>query len=511
LMCAGFLAALPATSATAAPTMSVTDNGLLGGNRQWLVQVAADPALLVNGEGALAFELGFEVTVGELLNASVNTSAWPYDLPANNSPPGYGVSPGLTVNTMTDRVFAVLGSDPLNNGNMVPVLTIVTEGAGETTLTWGGYTVPVPGNPIGGRIAQNGTVFNGYQGSLTLGGTMGEVWDNSSANGLWSDAVNWADDTEPTPGSAVTFPAGFPNGGAVVTLFAGETAASLTFNDSYTLSGGSLTLPAGATVSVASTKTATITSGLDVGTWTKSGDGTLVVPHVRADALTVGAGAVVTSTGGGASVLGALSIAGDATPTAKLDLANNAAILNYTGVSPAAMVRAQVLAGRGGSGLGASWNGQGIASSAVAAANAIDSESRSIGYAENSALPLGPYLTFHGETVDDTSILMAFTRTGDANLDGVVNDDDVTILSAFYAPGVANPNWALGDFDYNGFVDDDDVTLLGAFYDPSAPPIMGTPAGVAGPVAAVPEPATAVLLGVMLVASAMVLIRRRNS
>jgi hypothetical protein len=31
--------------------------------------------------------------------------------------------------------------------------------------------------------------------------------------------------------------------------------------------------------------------------------------------------------------------------------------------------------------------------------------------------------------------------------------------------------WALGDFDYNGFVDDDDVTLLNAFYDPSAPPL----------------------------------------
>jgi hypothetical protein len=25
----------------------------------------------------------------------------------------------------------------------------------------------------------------------------------------------------------------------------------------------------------------------------------------------------------------------------------------------------------------------------------------------------------------------------------------------------------LGDFDYNGFVDDDDVTLLGAFYKPT--------------------------------------------
>jgi hypothetical protein len=63
------------------------------------------------------------------------------------------------------------------------------------------------------------------------------------------------------------------------------------------------------------------------------------------------------------------------------------------------------------------------------------------------------------------------TRTGDANLDGVVNDDDVTILGATYAPGVPQPHWALGDFDYNGFVDDDDVTLLGALYDPAAAPL----------------------------------------
>jgi hypothetical protein len=59
---------------------------------------------------------------------------------------------------------------------------------------------------------------------------------------------------------------------------------------------------------------------------------------------------------------------------------------------------------------------------------------------------------------------MTFTVTGDANLDGKVGDDDVTIAGATYAPGVAQPHWALGDFDYNGFVDDDDVTLLGALF-----------------------------------------------
>jgi hypothetical protein len=41
-------------------------------------------------------------------------------------------------------------------------------------------------------------------------------------------------------------------------------------------------------------------------------------------------------------------------------------------------------------GLGKTWNGNGITSSAAAPANAADSESHSIGYAENSQLPLGP-------------------------------------------------------------------------------------------------------------------------
>jgi hypothetical protein len=76
----------------------------------------------------------------------------------------------------------------------------------------------------------------------------------------------------------------------------------------------------------------------------------------------------------------------------------------------------------------------------------------------------------------------------------VVNDDDVTILGAFYAPGVSNPNWALGDFDYNGFVDDDDVTLLGAFYDPSATPLVSGGVASGEGVAAVPEPGAVVLL-----------------
>jgi hypothetical protein len=110
----------------------------------------------------------------------------------------------------------------------------------------------------------------------------------------------------------------------------------------------------------------------------------------------------------------------------------------------------------------------GITSSTAAQANTSDPESRSVGYAENSALPLGPYTTFRGQAVDATSVLIAYTRTGDATLDGLVNDDDVTVVGATYAPATAQAHWALGDFDYNGFVADDDVTLLGVFYQPVA-------------------------------------------
>jgi hypothetical protein len=241
------------------------------------------------------------------------------------------------------------------------------------------------------------------------------------------------------------------------------------------------------------------------------GAGSLSAKVFRQASLAINAGGRAemrpTGPGGQVSVLGSLSIAGTPNaPTATLDLTDSSAIINYTDTSPAATVRQQIIAGRGGAGIGKGWNGMGITSSAAAQVNANNPESRSVGYAENAAMPLGPLTTFRGQPVDTTSIIMAFTRTGDANLDGLVNDDDVTIVGASYAPGVPQASWALGDFDYNGFVDDDDVTLLGAFYDPSAPP-LAAPAG-ASAVAAVPEPASAILLAVALLALGLAALRR---
>jgi hypothetical protein len=353
---------------------------------------------------------------------------------------------------------------------------------------------------------------------------------NLDANGNWNEVNNWAILVPNAAGVEAAF-AGAITAPRTVTVNASITVGSLFFDSAqaYTIAGTNpLTLDStsgNAQIHVASgnhtisapitladnavftvtpaANNLTLTGTLNAATRNvnKSGAGTLTVPNIRAAGLAIDAGTVVVAANGtnaGVSVVNTLAIAGGATPTAKLDLANNAAIVDYTGTSPSATVRQQILAGRGGSGLGKTWNGQGITSNAAAAA---EPESRSVGYAENSSLPLGAYTNFRGQAVDSTSVLVAFTRTGDANLDGVVNDDDVTIVGAVYAPGVANASWANGDFDYNGFVDDDDVTLLGALYDPSAAPAAAPVA-----VSAVPEPSTLALFSVL---AGALLLRRR--
>jgi autotransporter-associated beta strand protein len=225
---------------------------------------------------------------------------------------------------------------------------------------------------------------------------------------------------------------------------------------------------------------------------------TLSADLIRQAALLVGRGSRVTlAADGGTSVVGELTIpfGGPAAP-GTLDINDNRLIVDYGDgdASPESLVRLHIMTGRGGTGFGATWTGNGITSSAAAGAVSNEPESRSIGYAENASLPLGPYSSFGGQSVDGTSLLIAYARTGDANLDGVVNDDDITIVSATYAPAVPQPSWALGDFDYNGFVDDDDITLLGAFYDPAAAPLAVARTGGTPAASVVPEPAGALLV-----------------
>src|SRR5205085_9317222 len=157
--------------------------------------------------------------------------------------------------------------------------------------------------------------------------------------------------------------------------------------------------------------------------------------------------------------------------------------------------------------------------------NGNDMVQYSVGYVDNTVLDLigsQSYTTFGGQAVGSASILIRYTYGADANLDGIVDDNDVTALSnRFNVPGSAD--WFFGDFDYDGICSDNDVSQLSGTY--LANPQMSAPSaaeltakygaafaaawerGAAG-ATAVPEPgALSVLFGT---AAAGMLSRRRR-
>jgi hypothetical protein len=139
-----------------------------------------------------------------------------------------------------------------------------------------------------------------------------------------------------------------------------------------------------------------------------------------------------------------------------LDLADSDMIV--TGMSRLT-VEPLVAAGRGASG---NWLGTGINSSV--ANTFTGSASRALGVI--AAADGGYDVTgFAGETVNAADVLVKYTYSGDANLDGSVNFDDFNKFLAGYSSAVANPpRWYTGDFDYNAVVNFDDFNKFLAGY-----------------------------------------------
>jgi hypothetical protein len=170
-------------------------------------------------------------------------------------------------------------------------------------------------------------------------------------------------------------------------------------------------------------------------------------------------------------------------PTGRLDLASGRLIVDYDdgAASPLADVRRWIAAGCAGM----TWTGSGITSSAAAG----NPTTYGVGYAQNDMLS-APYDEFSGVPVDSSAILVKYTYLGDVNLDGKVDDKDVTVMVLNYDRGlVSTHTWQQGDVSrYDGKVDDNDVTLLVLNYGAGWKPGMGAPLG-GDPVAAASPPA----------------------
>ena len=158
-LASGFLAPV----ANADPELFVTYEGVSGGgNNQWLVAVAPDPAYFsdtTSGFGSsLATELAFAVEGSTIANGSVveNDFDWPYDNPGNN-PFTNDVTFGMWLSAALDKAFGAFGGNVFLTGDPVPLFSFATVGSDPTTIHYG---TAASGDPIKGSIiAQTGQNF----------------------------------------------------------------------------------------------------------------------------------------------------------------------------------------------------------------------------------------------------------------------------------------------------------------------------------------------------------------
>src|SRR5207244_9651041 len=115
---------------------------------------------------------------------------------------------------------------------------------------------------------------------------------------------------------------------------------------------------------------------------------------------------------------------------------------------------------------GGAWTGNGITSSSAATA-AASQHRTALGYAEATDLYTSFPATFSGQSVDNTSVLVRYTASGDANLSGTVDTIDFNLLAANFSG--SGKRWTQGDFNYDTFVDTVDFNLLASNFSFTVP------------------------------------------
>jgi autotransporter-associated beta strand protein len=219
-------------------------------------------------------------------------------------------------------------------------------------------------------------------------------------------------------------------------------------------------------------------------------------------ALGVGAGATVSvDDAGGAAAAApggtrapfggrALVVSSLGAVNGAIDVRNNAMIVDYAagGASPLQAIAGLVSSRR-------------IISSVGAAGTAV-------GYAEASAVLGSSGGAFAGQTVDASAVIVRYTVSGDATLDGRVNFDDLLVLAKHYNATGAAATWDAGDFDDTRTINFDDLLVLAKNYNGAvasvAAPAAASPAFAAdwsaarAAAAAVPEPGGGAVLAAVL-------------
>jgi Dockerin type I domain len=441
-------------------------------------------------------------------------------------------------NTGSNGLFSLSGTGALQDYG---IEVIGTAGSGTFIQTGGTNTVVSPTSAaflsVASESGSTGLYSLGGTGSLQITNGEEDIGVNGSGTFTQSGGTNtigsgWSLNIGYNPGSFGIYNL---SGGSVVFNFftsgvyvggssngqGGQAALNVSGTGNLTLPGVLEIYPESAVIQTGGTISAGSTVNLGAiqvtgGTATLgplTGAGSLIVGRSSGSSGTVTASGLnqfsvnVNSTGllkingGSANSVDILTINGNG----KLDLTNHHLFIDYNdgnGVDPIATISGYLASGYAGG----AWNGPGIDSSSAA----LPANSHyGLGYAD------GADGIVAGLTSGQVEVM--YTLYGDANLDGVVNGSDFTILAG--SLGKAVSGWDKADFNYDGVVNATDFTLLagnlgksasGAAVEIPASDYAAIDAFAAanGLMADVPEPASA---GLLLAAGFGFMARRRRS
>ena len=372
---------------------------------------------------------------------------------------------------------------------------------------------------------------------------------SGAGGGSWATPAKWTSGNIPQFAAASATFGSSISASSTVTLDDSWSVGTLTFNNShsYTLTAGSggilvmdggssnaaindasgshfisapMTLNTNTAITVTNSGTSLQISGAIGGSGgiTLSGGGNLLLdaPNTYSGSTTVSGGKLVVAAANGlpnnnSLTIGASGKAQLATNTGgetlsaltintggSLDLTNNHLIINFSGSDPISTIRGYLTTGYAAG----AWNGNGIDTSAA-------TSGLGLGYADGSDGVVSG--------LSSGQIEVKYTLYGDANLDGVVNGADFTILASNLGKSVTG--WDKGDFNYDGVVSGSDFTLLTANLgkqangaDVSLPAsdfaAIDAFAAANGLMADVPEPRSGMLL---IVGGFGILMRRRRA
>ncbi len=229
--------------------------------------------------------------------------------------------------------------------------------------------------------------------------------------------------------------------------------AAMTFSlnigsDIFNVNGGSYTFNSDAALTTA-TLTINVATG---GAVTFGASQHLAALNVTGGSATLAAG------GSKVIVAGSVSAGG----SGKIDLTNNAMIVNYSGASPLGAWNGSAYTGIAGllqTGYASGWTGAGIDSSSAGSSGLFG---LAVGEASNVLRISGAQTAvFNGQAVDATSVLIKFTYAGDANMDGRIDADDYFQIDSNYnKTDNSFKSYLDGDFDYNGLINGDDYFII---------------------------------------------------